>query len=98
MRGIQQGALPRRAMLRYGGLVDPWHETTRYPPGTHIAPLPYARQFFRQPVDNRLGWPTKNSLHSTALFLHLLDAAALLGGWLATFRRPTVGAWQLAET
>jgi hypothetical protein len=35
-------------------------------------------------------------LHSAALFLHLLGAAALLGGWLATFRRPTVGTWQHA--
>ena len=42
--------------------------------------------------------------HSAALFLHLLGTAALVGGWLATFRRPTVlgvqhaGAWiQLAS-
>lgn len=33
-------------------------------------------------------------LHSAALFLHILGAAALVGGWLATFRRPTVSAWQ----
>src|SRR5699024_4976807 len=27
-------------------------------------------------------------------FLHLVGAAALLGGWLAAFRTPTVGYWQ----
>lgn len=37
--------------------------------------------------------------HSAALFLHILGAAALVGGWFATYRRPTVlqvqlwGAW-----
>lgn len=35
-------------------------------------------------------------LHSLALFLHLLGAAALVGGWLATYRRPTVLGLQLA--
>ena len=42
--------------------------------------------------------------HDATLFLHLLGTAALVGGWLATFRRPTVlgvqhvGAWiQLAS-
>lgn len=35
-------------------------------------------------------------LHSAALFLHILGAAALVGGWLTTFRRPTVSAWQHA--
>lgn len=41
---------------------------------------------------------------SATLFLHLLGTAALVGGWLGTFRRPTVlgvqhvGAWiQLAS-
>lgn len=33
-------------------------------------------------------------LHSASLFLHFLGAAALLGGWLATFRQPTVSSWQ----
>ncbi|MGD6978594.1 MULTISPECIES: hypothetical protein [Citricoccus] len=33
-------------------------------------------------------------LHSASLFLHILGAAALLGGWLAMFRRPTVSSWQ----
>ena len=28
------------------------------------------------------------------VFLHIVGAAALLGGWLATFRTPTVGYWQ----
>ncbi len=28
------------------------------------------------------------------VFLHIVGAAALLGGWLATFRNPTVGYWQ----
>ncbi len=38
-------------------------------------------------------------VHSLTLLLHLLGAAALVGGWLATFRQPTVlgvqhvGAW-----
>jgi len=27
--------------------------------------------------------------------LHILGAAALFGGWLATFKKPTVGVWQL---
>ncbi|MEV4901158.1 hypothetical protein AB0K08_07405 [Citricoccus sp. NPDC055426] len=35
-------------------------------------------------------------LHSAALFLHILGASALAGGWLATFRRPTVSSWQHA--
>lgn len=28
------------------------------------------------------------------VFLHIVGAGALLGGWLATFRAPTVGYWQ----
>ena len=33
--------------------------------------------------------------HYTLLvFLHIVGAAALLGGWLASFRTPTVGYWQ----
>ncbi len=28
------------------------------------------------------------------VFLHIVVEAALLGGWLATFRDPTVGFWQ----
>lgn len=31
---------------------------------------------------------------STLIFFHLLGAAALVGGWLATFKTPTVGRWQ----
>lgn len=30
------------------------------------------------------------------LFLHILGAAALVGGWLAHFKTPTVGVWQWA--
>lgn len=33
-------------------------------------------------------------LHSALVFLHLLGAAALVGGWLATFKEPTVGHFQ----
>src|SRR5690606_40380925 len=33
-------------------------------------------------------------LHMTLVFFHILGAAALLGGWLATFRTPTVGFFQ----
>jgi hypothetical protein len=33
-------------------------------------------------------------LHSFLVFLHLLGAAALLGVWLATFKKPTVGTFQ----
>lgn len=33
-------------------------------------------------------------LHPVFLFLHIVGAAALLGGWLATFKTPTVGKWQ----
>lgn len=33
-------------------------------------------------------------VHSLALFVHFLGAAALIGGWLATFRKPTVLYWQ----
>ncbi|ASN39356.1 hypothetical protein CGQ24_10265 [Arthrobacter sp. 7749] len=33
-------------------------------------------------------------LHSPLVFLHICGAAALLGGWLATFKTPTVGFWQ----
>ena len=35
-----------------------------------------------------------NLLHSIALFTHFVGAAALLGGWLATFSKPTVLRWQ----
>ncbi|WP_193597549.1 hypothetical protein [Microbacterium sp. YJN-G] len=35
-------------------------------------------------------------LHSALVFLHILGAAALVGGWLATFRNPTVGVFQMA--
>lgn len=33
-------------------------------------------------------------LHASLVFFHILGAAALLGGWLATFRTPTVGIFQ----
>lgn len=33
-------------------------------------------------------------LHSLLLFLHLVGTAALVGGWLATFKKPTVLQWQ----
>ncbi|WP_022871069.1 hypothetical protein [Yaniella halotolerans] len=33
-------------------------------------------------------------LYALFLFLHFVGAAALLGGWLANFRTPTVGYWQ----
>ncbi len=33
-------------------------------------------------------------LYAFLVFLHIVGAAALLGGWLATFRNPTVGYWQ----
>lgn len=33
-------------------------------------------------------------LFPSLIFFHLLGAAALLGGWLATFKTPTVGLWQ----
>lgn len=33
-------------------------------------------------------------VHSLVLFLHFVGTAALLGGWLATFRNPTVLQWQ----
>lgn len=33
-------------------------------------------------------------LHSLILLAHLVGAAALVGGWLATFRSPTVLRWQ----
>ncbi|MBG6085662.1 hypothetical protein [Zhihengliuella flava] len=33
-------------------------------------------------------------LHSLLLFFHILGAAALVGGWLAAFKTPTVGRWQ----
>jgi hypothetical protein len=35
-------------------------------------------------------------LMSLLVFLHLVGAAALVGGWFATFRTPTVTVWQLA--
>ena len=33
-------------------------------------------------------------LFSVNLFLHILGTAALVGGWLVTFRQPTVLRWQ----
>lgn len=33
-------------------------------------------------------------IHSTLVFAHILGAAALLGGWLATLKSPTVGRFQ----
>lgn len=33
-------------------------------------------------------------LYTLLVFLHILGAAALLGGWLATFKKPTVGIFQ----
>ncbi|MFC8303773.1 hypothetical protein ACFUCV_08830 [Specibacter sp. NPDC057265] len=33
-------------------------------------------------------------LRLVLVFLHILGAAALVGGWLATFKTPTVGRWQ----
>lgn len=33
-------------------------------------------------------------LFNLSLFFHFLGAAALVGGWLATFRQPTVLKWQ----
>lgn len=35
-------------------------------------------------------------LFSATLFLHILGTAALIGGWLATFAKPTVLGWQHA--
>ncbi|MBP1325659.1 hypothetical protein JOF28_000891 [Leucobacter exalbidus] len=35
-------------------------------------------------------------LHTVLVFFHLLGAAALVGGWLATFKTPTVGVFQFA--
>ncbi|MCO1339235.1 hypothetical protein BJH93_10070 [Kocuria polaris] len=33
-------------------------------------------------------------LHTLLVFFHILGAAALVGGWLAAFKTPTVGTWQ----
>lgn len=33
-------------------------------------------------------------LHATLVFFHILGAAALVGGWLATFKKPSVGLFQ----
>lgn len=33
-------------------------------------------------------------LHLFLVFLHILGAAALFGGWLANFKTPTVNIWQ----
>lgn len=33
-------------------------------------------------------------LYTFLVFLHIVGAAALVGGWLATFRQPTVLQWQ----
>lgn len=33
-------------------------------------------------------------LYTALVFLHILGAAALVGGWLATFKKPTVGSFQ----
>ena len=34
-------------------------------------------------------------LHYFLVFLHILGAAAIFGGWLANFKTPTVTKWQL---
>lgn len=33
-------------------------------------------------------------LHVFLVFLHILGAAAIFGGWLANFKTPTVNVWQ----
>ncbi|MDO5742849.1 MAG: hypothetical protein Q4P23_00160 [Micrococcaceae bacterium] len=33
-------------------------------------------------------------LHAFLVFLHVLGAAAIFGGWLANFKTPTVNIWQ----
>lgn len=33
-------------------------------------------------------------LYTILVFFHIVGAAALLGGWLATFKKPTVGLFQ----
>lgn len=33
-------------------------------------------------------------LHAFLVFLHILGAAAIFGGWLANFKTPTVNVWQ----
>lgn len=33
-------------------------------------------------------------LHAFLVFLHILGAAAIFGGWLANFKTPTVTQWQ----
>lgn len=33
-------------------------------------------------------------LYTVLVFLHILGAAAIVGGWLAYFKSPTVGRWQ----
>ncbi|MFJ6418188.1 hypothetical protein [Paeniglutamicibacter sp. NPDC091659] len=33
-------------------------------------------------------------LHNFLVFLHILGAAAIFGGWLANFKTPTVNIWQ----
>jgi len=33
-------------------------------------------------------------VHAFLVFLHILGAAAIVGGWLATFKTPTVGKFQ----
>ncbi|MHC6177052.1 hypothetical protein [Glutamicibacter endophyticus] len=33
-------------------------------------------------------------LYSLLVFLHILGAAAIFGGWLANFKTPTVNVWQ----
>lgn len=33
-------------------------------------------------------------LYTFLVFLHIVGAAALLGGWLGSFKNPTVGYWQ----
>lgn len=33
-------------------------------------------------------------IYTLLVFLHILGAAAIFGGWLASFKNPTVGTWQ----
>lgn len=35
-----------------------------------------------------------NILLTLLIFVHILGAAAIFGGWLASFKTPTVGRWQ----
>lgn len=49
-----------------------------------------------RPSPNCVSSVTMDLLHTFLVFLHLLGAAALVGGWLATFKTPTVGVFQFA--